>query len=91
MNSLVTANNLIPREILLRKIMYRSLHRGCKETDIILGNYAKASAQNFDDEKLALYHDFLDESDAEIYDWILDKIAVPVRYQELVTEIKFTL
>ena len=30
------------KEILIKRLQYQSWHRGCKETDIILGDFAKS-------------------------------------------------
>ena len=40
------------KELLIKKLLYRSIHRGCKETDILLGNFAIARTESFDDSKL---------------------------------------
>ena len=76
------------KELLIKKLLYRSIHRGCKETDILLGNFAIASVESFNDSKLALYQNFISEDDMEIYDWILRAKTTPEKYQSLVTEIQ---
>ena len=43
------------KEILIKQLLYRSKHRGCKETDILLGKFAEEKITNFSDEKLNLY------------------------------------
>ena len=37
------------KEILKRKILYRSLHRGTKEMDILLGTFVKKHINDFDE------------------------------------------
>ncbi len=74
------------KEILIKKLLYRSNYRGCKETDFLIGNFAKAKINQFKD--LALYENFLAEKDGEIYDWIMDKYQAPKQYQELVRQIQ---
>jgi antitoxin CptB len=76
------------KELLIKKLLYRSIHRGCKETDILLGNFAIARTESFDDSKLDLYQNFISEDDLEIYDWILRAKTTPKEYQSLVTEIQ---
>ena len=39
----------------VKKIIYQSCHRGCKETDFILGDFAKAKVAQFNMDKLTLY------------------------------------
>ena len=76
------------KEILIKQVLYRSQHRGCKETDILLGKYIVEKINEFDDEKLDLYQTFINEDDFAIYDWILNKMNVPEEYFGLVVEIR---
>ena len=32
-------NRPLPRDLWLKRLTYRSWHRGCKETDLVLGTY----------------------------------------------------
>ncbi len=72
----------------LRKILYRSLHRGCKETDFLLGNFFEAHQNNLVEFDLHLCENFLQEDDWEIYDWILNKVKTPNHYQKLISAIQ---
>ena len=76
------------KEILIKQVLYRSQHRGCKETDILLGKYIVEKINEFDDEKLDLYQKFINEDDLAIYDWILSRLNVPEEYAGLVGEIR---
>ena len=76
------------REILQKQLIYRSTHRGCKETDILLGKFVEKKIFEFDDEKLEIYQKFIVEDDMLIYDWILRKVEVPQEYLVLVEEIR---
>jgi len=70
-----------------KKIFYRSLHRGCKETDFLLGNFfQKNKIELLSEKKLCL--DFLNEDDILIYDWILNKVNVPEIYKSLISKIQ---
>ena len=75
------------KETLLKRLLYRSVHRGCKETDILLGKFAKAKINNFTDEELLLYKDFIEEDDLKIYNWLLKKEDYPNKYQTLINYI----
>ena len=70
-----------------KKIFYRSLHRGCKETDFLLGTFFQKNKINLSSEK-ELCLNFLHEDDILIYDWILNKINVPEIYKSLVLKIQ---
>jgi antitoxin CptB len=76
------------KEILIKQLLYRSKHRGCKETDILLGKFAEEKITNFSDEKLNLYQKFIDEDDLMIYDWILGKYEVADDYIQMVDEVR---
>ncbi len=67
---------------LLKRLRYRSWHRGCKETDLILGRFADEKLAGLAPALLPAYEKLLDENDADIWDWISGK-AAPVEYGEL--------
>jgi len=74
------------KEILIKQLFYRSIHRGCKETDFLIGEFAKAKLQEIDD--LELFDSFIQEDDMKIYDWILGKEKIPAQYGEIVGDIR---
>ena len=76
------------KECLIKTLLYRSLHRGCKETDILLGKFAKDQINIFNNDELNLYGEMVLEDDVMIYDWILQKIPVPHKYNNLVKDIR---
>ncbi len=82
------ANQIICLDRLQKQVLYKSIHRGCKETDFLIGEFAKAKIETFDEEKLQLFKKLIEEDDLLIYDWILDKETVPVRYITLVEELR---
>jgi antitoxin CptB len=57
----------------LKRIRFRSWHRGSKETDIVLGNFADHALDSLTDEQLDILEQFLDEDDADIWDWLTNK------------------
>jgi len=60
-------------EIHLKRLQYRSMHRGCKETDLVLGHFAETGISQLDAAQLSLYERLLDEDDADIWDWLTGK------------------
>ena len=70
-------------DILLKKLIYQSLHRGCKEMDIILGNFTPF-LPNLSHEMLNLYANLLEEADWNIYAWVMYNNEVPEQYKELI-------
>lgn len=65
------------RNTYLKQLIYRSWHRGCKETDILLGDFAKAQLAEFSDSDLRDYEAILKTDDNDIYDWISGKAIIP--------------
>ena len=45
-------------ENLIKQLLYRSVHRGCKETDFLVGEYAKSELGKIND--LELFGKFLE-------------------------------
>ena len=70
------------------KLLYRCLHRGCKETDFLLGKFGEIKVFEMNLEEQSLFDDFLSEDDMLIYDWILSKLECPAKYSELVKQIQ---
>ena len=56
-------------EILKRQIIYRSTHRGTREMDILLGNFAKKHIDGFNDSELKDLKELLFIEDEIIYNW----------------------
>ncbi|MEJ0010125.1 MAG: succinate dehydrogenase assembly factor 2 [Alphaproteobacteria bacterium] len=61
----------------LKRLRYRSWHRGCKETDLVLGTYCDRHLDGMDEPALGLYEALLDEDDADIWNWLTGKAACP--------------
>ncbi len=57
------------KEILIKRLQYQSWHRGCKETDIILGNFAKSELTTLNMEALLDFDQLLHLNDSDIYNW----------------------
>ncbi len=82
-------NRPLPRELWLKRLTYRSWHRGCKETDLVLGTYCQQKIEQLGDEKLQLFEAFLDEDDAEIWAWLTEKTACPKpEYEPLLADLR---
>lgn len=59
--------------VYLKRLQYRSWHRGCKETDLVLGQFAQSGLANLNPGQIALYERLLNEDDADIWDWLTGK------------------
>ena len=71
------ANPPLPRDLWLKRLTYRSLHRGCKETDLVLGTYCVRRIAELAEEQLHLFEAFLDEDDSDIWAWLTEKTPCP--------------
>jgi len=61
----------------LKRILFRSTHRGMKETDTLLGGFAAERLAGLDGGQIARFEALLDESDTDLFDWISEKCPVP--------------
>ena len=71
-------NNL---DILKKKIIYHSNHRGTKEMDLLLSNFVKKYIDSFDETELKELESLLNVDDDILYKWYLNhetKTLVPV-------------
>lgn len=75
-------------ENLSKQVLYRAKHRGCKETDFLIGKFVEEKLANFSPEFLQLLAKFLCEDDLLIYDWILSKETPPSQYLQAVAAIR---
>lgn len=71
-------------DIRLKRLTFRSWHRGCKETDIILGRFCDTHLATLNGPLLDAFEALLDEDDADIWLWITDKASTPSHYAGLI-------
>jgi lipid-A-disaccharide synthase len=64
----------------LKKLLYRSVHRGCKETDYILGGFAKRYLHLLNDSELAEYEKLIEVDDNTFYSWLTYTQPIPAEY-----------
>jgi len=62
-----------------RRLVWRATHRGMKEMDLVLGAYARREAAEMDGKAIALFEALLDETDADLHDWIVRCLTPPER------------
>ena len=64
---------MVNKEILKKKIIYRSMHRGTKEMDLLLGNFVKKYVNEFTVVQLKDLEKLLFIEDEIIYKWYMKK------------------
>lgn len=72
------------KELRLKRLLYQSLHRGCKETDMILGNFAQKHLAEFSDDEIDMFENFLNEKDWDIYAWVVGTLELPKEHDNKV-------
>ena len=66
-----------PPDIRRKRLLFRSWHRGTRETDLILGRFAEAHLAEFDAGQLERYEALLECSDADLFDWVSGRVSPP--------------
>ena len=74
----------------LRRLKMRSIRRGIKEMDLILGTYAERRLPDLDDEGLAQYDRLLSENDQDLYRWVSGQEPPPDAFAPLIADIART-
>lgn len=69
-----------------KRLIFRSWHRGMREMDLILGNFADRHIPDFSEGELAQYEDILMHSDPDLYNWISGREEAPANYMTPVLE-----
>lgn len=83
----------LKRKQIIKKLLYRSCNRGCKETDLIIGRFARKNLDKMTDEELDLFSELLELPDVDIYDWYIKKKPLPIeKSNSVITKLlNFTL
>ena len=63
------------KENLKKKIIYRSMHRGTKEMDLLLGTFTRKYINKFNNDELIDLEKLLDIDDETIYKWHSNQIS----------------
>ncbi len=69
--------NIENRRKFLKKLLYKSCNRGCRETDLIVGCFARDNLEKMTNEELIIFEEILNIPDADIYDYYTEKKLVP--------------
>lgn len=73
-----TSADLDPRR---RRILYRCWHRGIREMDLVLGQFAEAEIGDLSDEQLDHLEVIMAEEDHDLVRWVTGADPTPERYQ----------
>jgi antitoxin CptB len=57
---------------LIKKLLYRSNHRGTKEMDLLIGGFANENLKKLSTEELREFEILLNFTDKELSSWLVD-------------------
>ena len=65
------------RDQRIRRLIYRSAYTGTRETDKLLGAFAREFLPVMDDAELTAYEDMLNYGDPDIWGWTSGQVELP--------------
>ena len=71
----------------LKRMQMRSMRRGIKEMDLILGQFARERLAGLSKADLAIYDELLEENDHDLLAWVVGHAAPPRRFSHLISDI----
>ena len=74
-------------EIRRKRLLFRSWHRGTRESDLILGRFADTHLAGFDEAQLDRYEALLVCAVADFFDWVSGRSALPAEHDHDVTRL----
>jgi len=69
------------RETRLKRLRFRSWHRGTKEADLMVGGFFDAHSPAWSDEEIAWFETLIEEQDVDIMGWAMGTIPVPAQFE----------
>ena len=63
-----------------KRILFRSLRRGTKESDLVIGGFAESSLPRLDAAQLDALEALLDRPDPELLGWVIGLYPVPAEF-----------
>ena len=74
------------RDIRLKRLHFRSHHRGTKEADLLIGGFFDFAHARWDDAEIALFEELIEEQDVDIMAWAIGMEPAPDRYAGSIVE-----
>lgn len=68
-------------DIRLKRLRFRSWHRGTREADLMIGGYFDAHHSSWGETELAWFEALLEEQDVDIMAWALGTLPCPERWE----------
>ncbi len=64
----------------IRRLIYQASYTGMKETDLLLGHFAKTHLPDLGDSDLTDFENLLQAGDQQIYAWVMGNDPLPDTY-----------
>ena len=64
----------------VRRLIYQASYTGMKETDLLLGHFAKMHLPHLNESDLTDFENLLGAGDAAIYEWVMGNAPLPKAY-----------
>ncbi|MDQ2878903.1 MAG: succinate dehydrogenase assembly factor 2 [Pseudomonadota bacterium] len=74
------------RETRLKRLHFRSHHRGTREADMLIGGFFDARSAGWDAGEIDFFEALLEEQDVDIMAWAIGTADVPARWQGSILE-----
>ena len=74
---ILNAPPMLEKNPLAKKLLYKSKNRGCRETSLLLGAFAERHLDGMPIEQQKKFAEILEQTDADIYDWLTGKSLAP--------------
>lgn len=74
------------RDIRLKRLHFRSHHRGTKEADLLIGGFFDSAHRGWDDAEIGLFEELIEEQDVDIMAWAIGMEPAPERYAGSIVE-----
>ena len=75
------------QEHFVKRLRMRSIRRGIKEMDIILGHFSEMTLNSLSVEELQNYDVLLSENDHDLYAWVSGALPPPDKFSEIISKI----
>ncbi len=63
-----------------RRMLFRSWHRGTREADLIMGRFADAHIESFNEAELDQYEHLLDALETDLLSWMTGVAEIPAEH-----------
>lgn len=71
----------------IKNLIFQSSHRGMKELDILLGNFAQKKLPYLNPDQQKIYAQLLEFDNFILWEWISEQRMIPLRWKKIIFEI----